>query len=286
MTNKKYHDKLCKCGCGNKIEIKPHHRYNGVPEYICGHHLVNRKGVVYVKKILKICKFCNDSFYIYPSSTQILCSRKCSDKSRIGVKIPANSIRTKQMWKDGKFDNFVDRQMKGENNPAKRLEVGKRISEKKKEWHKNNKEKDIITAKKMVATRRKNNTYVCSEEQRKKIGNALRGREVSEENRKNCRIARIKYIEKNCKGVLPNLGKNEKRILDEIEKTFEYKIIRQYPVCGYYVDGYIKELNLVIEIDELHHFDFHGNLKEKDSIRQNNIEEELNCKFLRIKDKF
>ena len=29
---------LCECGCGNYIEIKPHHLYYGIPKYINGHH--------------------------------------------------------------------------------------------------------------------------------------------------------------------------------------------------------------------------------------------------------
>jgi len=33
--------RLCKCGCGKEIIIKPHHRYYGIPEYINGH---NSKG--------------------------------------------------------------------------------------------------------------------------------------------------------------------------------------------------------------------------------------------------
>ena len=30
--------KRCKCGCGNSIQIKPHHKYVGIPEYINGHN--------------------------------------------------------------------------------------------------------------------------------------------------------------------------------------------------------------------------------------------------------
>lgn len=33
-----YYDKKCKCNCGRKIEIKPHHKYYGTPEYIHGHN--------------------------------------------------------------------------------------------------------------------------------------------------------------------------------------------------------------------------------------------------------
>ena len=51
-----------------------------------------------------------------------------------------------------------------------------------------------------------------------------------------------------------------------------------------YYNGYVKKLNLVIEIDENHHFTKDGNYVEDDIKRQNLIENELNCKFLRIKD--
>ena len=31
-------EKLCKCGCGEAIEVKPHHKYTGIPDYIHNHH--------------------------------------------------------------------------------------------------------------------------------------------------------------------------------------------------------------------------------------------------------
>ena len=31
------YDKICKCGCGQKIEIKAHHKYQGIPNYLLGH---------------------------------------------------------------------------------------------------------------------------------------------------------------------------------------------------------------------------------------------------------
>lgn len=52
---------------------------------------------------------------------------------------------------------------------------------------------------------------------------------------------------------------------------------------GYWVDGYSKEKNIVIEYDEKHHFDENGNLSKRDVIRQIEIEELLGCKFIRIK---
>jgi len=82
----------------------------------------------------------------------------------------------------------------------------------------------------------------------------------------------------------PKIGKNETKILDNFAKQIGYKIIRQYLVNGYALDGYIPELKLAIEVDERRHFDIKGNLKEKDINRQKRIEKKLNCNFMRIKD--
>jgi hypothetical protein len=54
------------------------------------------------------------------------------------------------------------------------------------------------------------------------------------------------------------------------------------PDLGYWVDGYDKKKNIVIEVDEHHHFDIDGNLKEKDVIRQKEITSLLKCKFIRL----
>lgn len=38
-----YYAKKCKCGCGKFIEVKPYHKYNGIPDYIKGHWRKNNK---------------------------------------------------------------------------------------------------------------------------------------------------------------------------------------------------------------------------------------------------
>ena len=55
---------------------------------------------------------------------------------------------------------------------------------------------------------------------------------------------------------------------------------------GYWVDGYDAENNIVYEWDERHHYDVNGNLLEKDIFRQLEIENFLNCKFIRIKQEY
>ena len=77
------------------------------------------------------------------------------------------------------------------------------------------------------------------------------------------------------------VGKNEKLILDMLEKIISHKILRDYHILGRWVDGYIPELNIVIEIDE----NYHNNRKIEDNIRDQKIKEQLNCKIIRINEK-
>lgn len=182
-------------------------------------------------------------------------------------------------WKGMKRPEHSEK-MKGENNPSKRLDVRKKISKALKgrimseEW------------------KRKNS------ENRKGKGkgdkNGMRKPEVrlkfSGENshmklpkyRKMFREKRLFELQK--EGINLQKGKNETQLLNELEKLFNYKIEREFTIVGYKPDGYIPELNLCIEIDEEFHFDDNNNLKEKDILRQQEIENKLNCKFLRIKD--
>lgn len=71
-------------------------------------------------------------------------------------------------------------------------------------------------------------------------------------------------------------------------KTIRYeayiKNISKYPLycCNNWLDGYDIENNVAYEYDEKSHF-VNGQLKEKDRIRQLEIENFLRCKFIRIK---
>lgn len=151
--------------------------------------------------------------------------------------------------------------------------------------------------KKGVETRMKNGSYKWTKEMifnakqrkpsietRQKISKSTTGIKkgpMKEETKQKFRIIMSNRIIKRGN---QTFGKNEKKILDELEKLFRYKIIRQYSIIGYLLDGYIKQLNLAIEIDEFHHLNKYE--YNKDIERQNRIENELDCKFLRIIDKY
>jgi very-short-patch-repair endonuclease len=137
-----------------------------------------------------------------------------------------------------------------------------------------------------------------SEEWRRKIGLAVKGRKVSDETRKKLRlihlgkkfsdatkqkirIANINYRVK--MGKFNNfIGKNETELLDRQEQIDGCKIIRQHYIkhLGYIVDGYCEETNTIYEVYEKYHL----RQVEHDIKRQQLIQEYMNCLFIIIWD--
>ena len=131
-----------------------------------------------------------------------------------------------------------------------------------------------------VQTRLRNGSYCVSKETRNKISNSHKGKHLSQNTKIKQRHSMIRYIKTIGNSIIPLLGHNEKQILDKLEIELNYKILRQYVVDRFFIDGYIPSLNLAIEIDEKYHKKFIDN----DIIRQKIIEDELGCEFIRIND--
>lgn len=76
-------------------------------------------------------------------------------------------------------------------------------------------------------------------------------------------------------------GLREKAALDTIEQLLGIKLIRQFEVGGFKIDGYDIENKIAYEIDE----EQHNSRKhsQHDVLRQKFIIEQLNCTFKRIK---
>ena len=138
-------------------------------------------------------------------------------------------------------------------------------------------------------------SHIVTNETRKKISLGNKGKVISEDvkiklslinknkilslkTKEKLRQAAFKYAIQINNIICPRVGRNEKKLLDAFEKNIGYKITRQYKVSGYFLDGYIPELNLAIEIDE------RPKTNERDIERQKIIENKLNCKFIRIND--
>jgi len=118
-----------------------------------------------------------------------------------------------------------------------------------------------------------------TEKTKEKISKSKIGNKHTEKAKMNMRISRCNYIKK-VGG--PTFGKNETQILNEFELSNGIKLIRQYSIVGYLIDGCCKELNLVVEVYEK----FHENQKEKDEKRKQKIINKLNCDFVIIEDNF
>jgi len=105
-----------------------------------------------------------------------------------------------------------------------------------------------------------------------------KGSRHSEKTKRKMRESVFVYVKKVSDIICPRVGIHEKEILDKIEKALRYKIRRQYKCLGYYIDGYIPELKIAIEVDE------RPKILEKDIRREKIIKKALTCKFLRIMD--
>ena len=110
-----------------------------------------------------------------------------------------------------------------------------------------------------------------------------KGHKCSDERKTDMRNAMISRIENGLKSgtsMTPNTSIYEKPILDTLEKFFNYKILRQYKIAGYFLDGYCPALKLAIEIDE----EYHNKIEQlnRDAYRENQIKNELGCTFMRI----
>lgn len=107
-----------------------------------------------------------------------------------------------------------------------------------------------------------------------------RGMKFSEEHIKNLRLARIKDVERKNGVVYPNFNPKACEFFKSFDMLFNTK--GQYAMYGggeYYIErlGYFPDyfnltLKLIMEWDEPNHYE-NGRLKEKDKIRQKEIQE-------------
>lgn len=118
-----------------------------------------------------------------------------------------------------------------------------------------------------------------------------RNKPHTQEEKDKIRLGTIKYLNSMPNFNGPRYNPNACKFIDELNKNNNWNLqhaLNGGEVCfnGYFVDGYDKELNIVFEYDEKHHYkDAEDNiLIDKDIIRQNKIKEILNCKFYRYNE--
>lgn len=147
---------------------------------------------------------------------------------------------------------------------------------------------NIFDVKPYESIKRKFCSYKCSSDWRK-----ICPRENfshTEKSRKKMRLSAIKRIKDQYGQIFPNYSLKACKLFNNLnrftgwngqhaENGGEFYIEE----LGYFVDYYEKNLNLILEYDEPHHYNSDGTLREKDLQRQKEITEFLGCKFIRIK---
>jgi hypothetical protein len=125
-----------------------------------------------------------------------------------------------------------------------------------------------------------------SKETRKKmsennVGN--KGKHLSEETRRKMRLAALNRIEKLHGPVYPNYNPSACTLIEEYGKANGYLFQHaenggeyHIPELGYWVDGYDKEKNVVIEVYE----PFHRRTSTRDAARKGEITKHLGCEFI------
>jgi hypothetical protein len=121
------------------------------------------------------------------------------------------------------------------------------------------------------------------------VNNPHYGYKHSAETKRKQRIRRLESLNEK-RPCYPGYNKIACNRIDEYGQKYGYNFQHaenggEYFIehLGYFVDGYDKEKNTVIEYDEKHHFK-NKKLREKDINRQKEIEEYLKCKFIRINE--
>ena len=222
----------------------------------------------------RICTICGSDYITYKETSKC-CSRKCYYKSNKN-----GEIVTCQCGKEFYLNKS---RIKGVNFCSVECSVKYRVyAEIEKKLTYGIEHICSGCGKHFFAYKTDNRTYCSVECYHIKLIGHIQSKETKEKRRNNA-IDRLnkRYGERSHTDMF--VGIMEKPILDEIEKKIGYKIIRQHRVCGYFLDGYCKALNLAIEIDERHHSK--SKQKEKDIHREEQIKNKINCVFKRMKVK-
>lgn len=184
--------------------------------------------------------------------------RKLSEKECLVCGKKFKSIKGKTCSDSCKFKH-ISREKYGVDNPSMDPTIKKRVSEKGRYFSKN------------PTTGSKNYMF---------------GKKHTESTKN---IIRTKWAERrNDYGCVQNFNPLACEAIEEYGKLHGYNFQHalnggEYLIrgLGYFVDGYDKEKNVVIEYDEPYHY-INGKLRDYDVVRQKQIEEFLKCIFIRI----
>jgi very-short-patch-repair endonuclease len=129
-----------------------------------------------------------------------------------------------------------------------------------------------------------NKEQLFSEEVCLKRAKSLTGRHLSDEHKRHIKEGNkgkhLKFHMPNC---FATIGTHEAIFLRHLEELLGFRIIRQKKVLKYFLDGYIENLNVVVEFDEKYHFESREAISYTQK-KMDRIVGQLNCKYIRVKD--
>lgn len=112
------------------------------------------------------------------------------------------------------------------------------------------------------------------------------------ESKEKIRKSTIKYLNSILGDNFARYSINGCRYIDKLNEKMNWNLQHaenggEVEICGYFLDGYDKDLNIAFEYDEPGHYvDVYNNiLSDRDIERQNYIIEKLNCRFFRYNEK-
>jgi hypothetical protein len=116
------------------------------------------------------------------------------------------------------------------------------------------------------------------------------GKTHSEDTKLQMRKSALAYLEETKGQLMPRYNKKSIALIEAYGEKHGYRFMHaenggEYFIreLGYFLDAYDPIHNIVLEVDEKHHFDHTGALKPRDQERQKQIQALLQCTFIRIK---
>lgn len=147
--------------------------------------------------------------------------------------------------------------------------------------HKGQTKETCESLRKMSETRQK-------QKERCEIVGSFKGHKHSLETKEKMRVSAMNYLKEMKNVTCPRYNIRSIQYMNLLNEERGWNLQHaenggEVEICGFYVDGYDKERNIVFEYDEPRHYTDVNNsiLYKKDVERQNVIVQKLNCEFYR-----
>lgn len=124
-----------------------------------------------------------------------------------------------------------------------------------------------------------------SDEAKQKMSEFRKGKKLSDETRQKMSLSAIKRIENGNGSINPNYNPAACKIIDDYGTKHGYNFQHaenggEVQILRYWLDGYDKDKNVVIEYYEKKH----KNTTEQDARRKQEIVDHLDCKFIELRE--